>query len=74
MFHSGKYFLFLSDCLTLFCPGIDGLSHPSPALPTDSNFDSLFQQFTTFNFGSEVNGGQVTTAEVPAFSGYEVCL
>uniref|UniRef100_H3CE41 Tectonic family member 1 n=1 Tax=Tetraodon nigroviridis TaxID=99883 RepID=H3CE41_TETNG len=33
--------------------GIDGLSHPSPALPTDSNFDSLFQQFTTFTFSSE---------------------
>lgn len=79
MFHARKYFLlflllwfWLSD--SLFCPGVDGLSHPSPVLPTDSNFDSLFQQFTTFIFSSKVNGGQVSTAEVPAFSGYQVCL
>lgn len=78
-FHAGKYFLlflllwlWLSD--SLFFPGIDDLSHPSPALPTDSNFDSLFQQFTTFIFSSEVNGGQVITAEHIAFSGYQVCL
>uniref|UniRef100_H3C1R3 Tectonic family member 1 n=1 Tax=Tetraodon nigroviridis TaxID=99883 RepID=H3C1R3_TETNG len=54
--------------------GIDGLSHPSPALPTDSNFDSLFQQFTTFTFSSEVNGGKLSTAEAPAFSGYQVFI
>ncbi|TNM99030.1 hypothetical protein fugu_013594 [Takifugu bimaculatus] len=50
--------------------GVDGLSHPSPALPTDDNFDSLFQQSTRFIFSSEENGGQVSTAEDPAFSGY----
>ncbi|TNN44378.1 Tectonic-1 [Liparis tanakae] len=36
---------------------VDGLSHPSPALPTESNFDSLFKEFTSFIFGSEENGG-----------------
>ncbi|XP_068570288.1 tectonic-1 isoform X3 [Cebidichthys violaceus] len=48
----------------------DGLSHPSPALPTDSNFDSLFKEFTSFSFGSE-NGGPVTPAELQALSGYQ---
>ncbi|CAK6977854.1 tectonic-1-like [Scomber scombrus] len=49
----------------------DGLSHPSPALPTDSNFDSLFKQFTQFFFGSEVTGSQVSTTELRASSGYQ---
>ncbi|XP_076595988.1 tectonic-1 [Chaetodon auriga] len=48
---------------------VDGLSHPSPALPTDRNFDSLFEQFTHFIFGSEENSGQVSTAELQS-SGY----
>lgn len=59
---------------SLLCPGVDGLSHSSPALPTDDNFDSLFQQSTRFIFSSEENGGQMSTAEDPAFSGYRVCL
>ncbi|XP_044061569.1 tectonic-1 isoform X2 [Siniperca chuatsi] len=50
---------------------VDGLSHPSPALPTDSNFDSLFKQFTSFVFGSEESSGQVSTAELQALSGYQ---
>ncbi|XP_070819585.1 tectonic-1 [Chaetodon trifascialis] len=49
---------------------VDGLSHPSPALPTDRNFDWLFKQFTSFIFGSEENSGQVSTAE-PQSSGYQ---
>ncbi|XP_045886798.1 tectonic-1-like isoform X2 [Micropterus dolomieu] len=49
---------------------VDGVSHPSPSLPTDSNFDSLFKQFTSFIFGSEVNSGPVSTAELQASSGY----
>lgn len=59
---------------SLLCPGVDGLSHPSPALPTDDNFDSLFQQSTRFIFSSEENGGRVSTAEDQALSGYRVCL
>lgn len=60
-------------CLNyLFCLGVDGVSHPSPSLPTDSNFDSLFKQFTSFIFGSEVNSGPVSTAELQASSGYRV--
>ncbi|KAF0039294.1 hypothetical protein F2P81_007529 [Scophthalmus maximus] len=51
---------------------IDGLSHLSPALPTDSNFDSLFKQFTSFLFGMEENSGQTATAEPVASSGYQV--
>lgn len=61
--------LSLTICSVL---GVDGLSHPPPALPTDNNFDSLFEQFTSFIFGSEENGGQVSTAELQALSGYQV--
>ncbi|XP_074503945.1 tectonic-1 [Sebastes fasciatus] len=50
---------------------VDGLSHPPPVLPTDSNFDSLFKEFTNFIFGSEENSGQVSTAELQASSGYQ---
>ncbi|XP_040904647.1 tectonic-1-like isoform X2 [Toxotes jaculatrix] len=50
---------------------IDGLSHPSPALPTDNNFDSLFKQFTSFIFGLEENSGQVSTAENQTSTGYQ---
>ncbi|KAM9356785.1 tectonic-1-like [Symphorus nematophorus] len=49
---------------------VDGFSHPSPALPTDRNFDSLFKQFSRFIFGSEEDGGQVSPAELQASSGY----
>ncbi|XP_027147057.1 tectonic-1 isoform X2 [Larimichthys crocea] len=51
--------------------GADGFSHPSPALPTDSNFDSLFKQFTSFIFGSEESSGQVLSAELQGGSGYQ---
>lgn len=58
--------------ISLFCAGVDGLSHPPPALPTDSNFDSLFKTFTSFVFGSEENSGHVPPAESRALSGYQV--
>ncbi|XP_035985985.1 tectonic-1 isoform X2 [Fundulus heteroclitus] len=48
----------------------DGLSHPSPPLPTDSNFDSLFSQFVSFMFGPEDRDG-VQPADVQALSGYQ---
>ncbi|XP_014831271.1 PREDICTED: tectonic-1 isoform X1 [Poecilia mexicana] len=48
----------------------DGLSHPSPSLPTADNFDSLFSQFISFVFDPEgVNEG--LPAEVQASSGYQ---
>ncbi|XP_073343079.1 tectonic-1-like [Pagrus major] len=50
---------------------VDGFSHPSPALPTSSNFDSLFKQFSSFIFGSEENSGQVSSAELLTVSGYQ---
>ncbi|XP_067330928.1 tectonic-1 isoform X1 [Channa argus] len=50
---------------------VDISSHPSPALPTDSNFESLFKQFTTFSFDSKTNNGQVSSAGLQASSGYE---
>ncbi|XP_029296843.1 tectonic-1 isoform X2 [Cottoperca gobio] len=50
---------------------VDGLSHPSPALPTDSSFDSLFKELTSFIFGSEETSGQVSSAELQASSGYQ---
>lgn len=53
----------------LSCLGVDGFSHPAPALPTASSFDSLFKEFTGFIFGSEKN-----TAELPASSGYQASL
>lgn len=59
----------------LFCVqsqnGVDGLSHPSPNIPTDSNFDSLFHKSTSFVFSSEESGDQTSAAKVPAFSGYQ---
>lgn len=33
--------------------GVDGLSHPSPDIPTDSNFDSLFQNLLLFSAQKE---------------------
>ncbi|CAJ1057985.1 tectonic-1-like isoform X2 [Xyrichtys novacula] len=48
---------------------VDGLSHPSPALPTDSNFDSLFEKFNRFIFGSE--GAESSTADLQVSSGYQ---
>ncbi|KAI3352163.1 hypothetical protein L3Q82_020977 [Scortum barcoo] len=50
---------------------VDGFSHPSPTLPTDSNFDLLFKQFTSFMFGSAQNSGQVSTAELQVLTGYQ---
>ncbi|CAI5682202.1 tectonic-1 isoform X1 [Oreochromis niloticus] len=49
---------------------VDGLSYPSPALPTDSNFASLFKQFTSFIFGLEkVN--QVSSVNLQTSRGYQ---
>ncbi|XP_060905053.1 tectonic-1 [Labrus mixtus] len=50
---------------------VDGFSHPSPALPTDRNFDSLFKTFTSFVFGSEEDRGEPSAAELQASSGYQ---
>ncbi|XP_068181555.1 tectonic-1-like isoform X2 [Antennarius striatus] len=46
----------------------DGFAHPSPALPTDRDFDSLFERFTSSFFSSE-SSSQVSTAEPQ--SGYQ---
>ncbi|KAK2843996.1 hypothetical protein Q5P01_010655 [Channa striata] len=50
---------------------VDILSHPSPAIPTDSNFDSLFEQFTSFIFHPKTNTAQVSTEGLQASSGYQ---
>ncbi|XP_077957570.1 tectonic-1 isoform X4 [Gasterosteus aculeatus] len=50
---------------------VDGLSHPSPALPTDSNFDSLFEEFIRFYFGSEENGSPENPVDHQTLSGYQ---
>ncbi|XP_061582427.1 tectonic-1-like [Cololabis saira] len=48
---------------------VDGLSHPSPALPTDSNFESVLNQFSSFMFGW---GSSVQPpAELQAAAGYQ---
>ncbi|XP_072292311.1 tectonic-1-like [Eucyclogobius newberryi] len=39
---------------------VDGLHHSPPALPTDRNFDSLYEKFSSFTFGQESNQGSVT--------------
>ncbi|XP_024116186.1 tectonic-1 isoform X1 [Oryzias melastigma] len=49
---------------------IDGLSLPPPALPTDRNFQSLFQQFSSFMFGPQSND-QELPAEVQSSPGYQ---
>ncbi|XP_072252391.1 tectonic-1 [Leuresthes tenuis] len=49
---------------------VDGLSHPSPALPAHTNFESLFKHFTSFIFGS-VSSNQVLPAEVQSSPGYQ---
>uniref|UniRef100_A0A672Z3T9 Uncharacterized protein n=1 Tax=Sphaeramia orbicularis TaxID=375764 RepID=A0A672Z3T9_9TELE len=50
---------------------VDGLAHPSPALPTDTNFEWLFQQFSSFVLGSEKDDAQVPAAQPQASSGYQ---
>lgn len=64
-----KYFV-----VHLLCVGADVLSHTSPALPTDSNFDTLFKQFSTFLFSSEEVSGQTTTDQPQDSSGYQASL
>ncbi|KAM6923498.1 LOW QUALITY PROTEIN: tectonic-1-like [Xenentodon cancila] len=49
---------------------VDGLSHPLPALPTESNFESLFKQFTSFIFGPG-SSVQELPAEPQASPGYQ---
>ncbi|KAM9376175.1 tectonic-1 [Pholidichthys leucotaenia] len=49
---------------------VDGLSHPSPALPTNRNFESLFNPFTSFVLDSAVSD-QVSAAELQAQTGYQ---
>lgn len=56
------------------CLGAGGFSHPSPALPTDGNFDSVYKLFSGFTFGSEENDYQRSSSEVKTFSGYQVSL
>ncbi|TNM88974.1 hypothetical protein fugu_005228 [Takifugu bimaculatus] len=50
---------------------VGGFSHPPPELPTDSSFDSLFQQFTSFLFSSRERDVRMSSAEGSAFSGYQ---
>lgn len=50
--------------------GVEGFYHPSPKIPTGSNFDSVFQESTSFVFSSEESSSQTTAAKVPVFSGY----
>ncbi|XP_074530834.1 tectonic-1-like [Halichoeres trimaculatus] len=50
---------------------VNAFSHPSPALATDSNFNSLFKDFTHFIFGSNERSGDLSAAELQASSGYQ---
>lgn len=54
------------------CLGAGGFSHPSPALPTDGNFDSVYKQFSSYIFGSRGNDDKRSRSEVETFSGYQV--
>ncbi|XP_075902747.1 tectonic-1-like [Nelusetta ayraudi] len=49
----------------------DGFSHPPPALPTDGNFKSLYQRFSSFVFGPEGNDGERSESEGGTVSGYQ---
>ncbi|XP_029918047.1 tectonic-1 isoform X3 [Myripristis murdjan] len=50
---------------------VEGLSFAPPVLPTDSNFDSLLNQFANFIFGSEKISGKLSSVEHQASSGYQ---
>lgn len=50
---------------------VDGLSHPSPNIPTDDSFDLIFHKSTSFVFSSEESGGQASAPKASAFSGYQ---
>ncbi|KAF7227874.1 tectonic family member 1 [Nothobranchius furzeri] len=62
------------DNANIFCirsqNRIDGLSHPSPALPTDTNFDLLFKLFAPFLWRME-NSDQAAPAGVQDSRGYQ---
>uniref|UniRef100_A0A8C6WHL2 Tectonic domain-containing protein n=1 Tax=Neogobius melanostomus TaxID=47308 RepID=A0A8C6WHL2_9GOBI len=47
----------------------NGLSHPPPALPTDRNFDLLFEKFSSFTFSSERS--QTSAVEPQTSSGHQ---
>ncbi|XP_026186373.1 tectonic-1 isoform X2 [Mastacembelus armatus] len=50
---------------------VEGLSHLTPALPTDTNFDSLFKQFTSFIFGLEENSGKTSAVDLQTSPEYK---
>ncbi|KAJ0049818.1 hypothetical protein NL108_003591, partial [Boleophthalmus pectinirostris] len=53
-----------------FANRIEGLyHHPPPALPTDRNFDSLFEKFTSFTFSPD--SGQGSATEPQTSPGYQ---
>ncbi|XP_055080719.1 tectonic-1 [Periophthalmus magnuspinnatus] len=56
------------DCI-YFQNRVDGLYHPPPALPTDRNFDSIFEKFTSFNFSPD--SGQGSAIEPQTSPGYQ---
>ncbi|XP_011478849.1 tectonic-1 [Oryzias latipes] len=49
---------------------VDGLSLPPPALPTDRNFQTLFQRFSSFMFGAQ-SSDQELPAQVQSSPGYQ---
>ncbi|XP_028316015.1 tectonic-1-like isoform X1 [Gouania willdenowi] len=48
----------------------DSFSHPAPVTPTDRNFEGLFEQFTSFVFGSD-EAELVSLTELQTSSGYQ---
>ncbi|XP_013880508.1 tectonic-1 isoform X2 [Austrofundulus limnaeus] len=58
------------DVFCIQSHSVDGLSLSSPVLPTETNFHSLYKQFSSFVFGA-VNSDQVTSAEVQNSPGYQ---
>lgn len=58
---------------SLLSAGLEGLSYPVAALPTDSSFVLLFKQFTSFVFGSE-EVKQAPPADPQSSGGYQVGL
>ncbi|KAM9795590.1 tectonic-1 [Neosynchiropus ocellatus] len=50
---------------------VDTLSHRSPVLPTDRNFDSIFHRFSSYLFRQPQSGPLESTARLEETSGYK---
>ncbi|KAM8849074.1 tectonic-1-like [Synchiropus picturatus] len=50
---------------------VDTLSHQSPVVPTDGNFDSIFHRFSDYLFSHQQSGSLESTAQLEETFGYK---